>query len=178
MDEHEVKAKMEKALEALKKNFSGIRTGRANPGLIENILVDVYGSKMPLKQIASIHTPENRMLSITPYDRSNSQSIDKAISMSDLGLTPKNEGHVIYIRLPELTADRRKDLEKVAKNMSEDSKIAIRNIRRDILDAAKKAGATTDEQKGLQDKVQKVTDEYNVKIDHLLANKEKEIQEI
>jgi len=178
MQEQEVKQKMEKAIEALKKNFSGLRTGRASTGLVENIQVELYGSKMPLKQIASINVPENRMISVTPYDRSSIQSIEKAISSSELGLTPKNEGHMLYIRLPELTAERRKDLEKVAKGMAEDSKIAIRNIRRDAIDAHKKTTTSTDETKGYQDKVQKITDEHNHKIEELLKNKEKEIQEV
>lgn len=174
----EIKQKMDKAIENLKKNFAGVRTGRANPGLVEHLLVDVYGQKMPLKSVASVNVPENRTISITPYDRSTVQSIEKAISVSDLGLNPRSEGSVIYLRLPELTAERRKELEKHVKGLAEESRIVLRNIRRDTLDAAKKAGMSQDEQKGYQDKVQKITDEYSKKIDELVAHKEKELHEI
>jgi ribosome recycling factor len=169
---------MEKAVENLKKNFSGIRTGRANPGLVENVMVEVYGQKMPLKTIAGINIPESKIISITPYDRGSAQAIEKAISQSDLGLTPKNEGAVIYLRLPELTEERRKELEKIAKGAAEDSRVVIRNLRRDFLDDAKKSGAAQDELKGLQDRAQKITDQHNAKIDELLKRKEAEIREI
>lgn len=178
MQEQEVRTKMDKAIETLKRNFAGIRTGRANPGLVENVQVEVYGQKMALKTIAAINIPENKIISITPYDRSSAPAIEKAISMSELGLTPKNEGSVIYLRLPDLTQERRKELEKIAKNVAEECKIAVRNIRRDFLEDAKKAGASQDETKGLQDKVQKITDEYNAKIEDLLKHKEAEIKEI
>ncbi|MDR1997174.1 MAG: ribosome recycling factor [Candidatus Margulisbacteria bacterium] len=178
MQEQELKTKMDKAVESLKRNFAGIRTGRANPGLVENVLAEVYGQKMPLRQIAAINIPENKIISITPYDRGSAAAIEKAISMSDLGLTPKNEGSVIYLRLPELTQERRKELEKIAKGVAEESKIVIRNLRRDFLEDAKKSGAAQDELKGLQDKVQKITDEYNARIEELLKHKEAEIREI
>ena len=174
----DLKQKMEKSLDNLKKNFAGVRTGRANPGLVEHIQVDLYGQKMPLKSIASVNVPESRTLCITPYDRSSVQSIEKAISNSDLGLTPRSEGHVIYLRVPELTQDRRKELEKHVKGLAEEGRIALRNIRRDVLDTAKKEGMSTDELKGYQDKVQKVTDEFTKKIDELVAHKEKELHEI
>lgn len=178
MQEHDVRQRMEKAIENLKKNFSGLRTGRANPGLVEGILVEAYGQKMPLKQLSSINVPENRTISITPFDPSIIQAIDKAISVSELGLTPRTEGHVLYIRLPELTADRRKELEKVAKSMSEETKIAIRNIRRDFLDDFKKNNSSTDDLKHMQDKIQKVTDDFNKKVDEILQHKEQEINQI
>jgi ribosome recycling factor len=178
MQEHEVKQKMEKAIEALKKNFSGVRTGRANPGLVENVLVDAYGQKMPLKQMGSINVPENRTISVTPFDPSTLHAIEKAIASSELGLMPRQEGHILYIRLPELTAERRKELEKIVKNMSEESKIVIRNIRRDALDAYKKENSSKDDLKHMEDKVQKITDEFNKKIDEALAFKEKEINQI
>ena len=178
MQEQELRSKMEKAIENLKKNFSGIRTGRASPGLVENVLIEVYGQKMPLKTIAAINIPESKIISITPYDRGSAASIEKSISQSDLGLTLKNEGSVIYLRLPELTEERRKELEKIAKGVAEDCKVVIRNLRRDFLDDAKKSGASQDEQKGLQDKAQKITDEYNAKIEDMLKRKEAEIREI
>ncbi|MDR2428653.1 MAG: ribosome recycling factor [Candidatus Margulisbacteria bacterium] len=178
MQEQEIRTRMDKAIDNLKRNFAGVRTGRANPGLVENVPVEVYGQKMALRTIAAINIPENKIISITPYDRSSAQAIEKAISLSDLGLTPKNEGGVVYVRLPELTQERRKELEKIAKGMAEEGKIAIRNLRRDFLEEAKKSGASQDEIKGLQDKVQKVTDQYNAKVEELLKTKEAEINEI
>ena len=178
MSEQELKNKMDKALENLKRNFAGVRTGRANPGLVENVQVDVYGQKMALRNIAAINIPENKTISITPYDKSSAQAIEKAISLSDLGLTPKNEGGVVYVRLPDLTQDRRKELEKHAKGLAEECKIVIRNLRRDFLEDAKKSGASQDEIKGLQDKIQKTTDQYNAKVEEMLKHKETEINEI
>ncbi|MDR2432035.1 MAG: ribosome recycling factor [Candidatus Margulisbacteria bacterium] len=178
MQEQELSVKMDKAIENLKKNFSGIRTGRANPGLVENVLVEVYGQKMPLKTIAGINIPESKVISITPYDRSSVQAIEKAIAQSELGLTPRSEGAVIYLRLPELTEERRRELEKIAKSAAEDGRVAIRNLRRDFLDDAKKSGAAQDELKGLQDRAQKITDQHNARIDELLKHKEAEIREI
>lgn len=176
---NELRQKFDKTIDALKKNFSGVRTGRANPGLVENLMVDCYGAKMPLKQIATINVPENKTISITPFDRSNASSIEKAITTSDLNLNPKNEGHVIYIRLPELTADRRKELEKVVKNMSEETKIAVRNIRRDAIEDSKKSGQYSDDElKVHTERIQKTVDEYNAKIDDLLKHKETELREI
>ncbi|GBR76750.1 ribosome recycling factor [Candidatus Termititenax persephonae] len=178
MAEQEIRSKMDKAIENLKRSFAGVRTGRANPGLVENVLVEVYGQKMALRTIAAINIPEHRIISITPYDKSSAQAIEKAISLSDLGLTPKNESGTVYVRLPELTQERRKELEKIAKGLAEECKIAVRNLRRDFLEDAKKSGASQDEVKGLQDKVQKITDEYNAKIEDLLKHKEAEINEI
>ncbi len=175
----EVRARMEKTLEALKGNFAGVRTGRANPALLEKIQIDAYGQKMPIKQVGSINVLEGRTLSVTPFDKSNLQAIEKAISLSGLGVTPKNEGGHIIVIIPELNEERRRELEKVVKGMAEESKVAVRNIRRDAIDAAKKSEEYSEDQvKGYQTKVQELTDEYNKKIDDLLRNKEKEIREI
>lgn len=175
----EVRARMEKTLEALKGNFAGVRTGRANPALLEKIQIDAYGQKMPIKQVGSINVLEGRTLSITPFDKSNLQAIEKAISLSGLGVTPKNEGGHIIVIIPELNEERRRELEKVVKGMAEESKVAVRNIRRDAIDAAKKSEEYSEDQvKGYQTKVQELTDEYNKKIEDLLRNKEKEIREI
>lgn len=175
----EVKGKMEKALENVRKNFSGVRTGRANPALVEPVLVEAYGQKMPLKQVASISIPENKTIMITPFDHNNMQAIEKAISASDLGLTPQSDKNVIRLRLPDLTQQRREELIKVIRNMAEDGKVVIRNIRRDFLDAIKKnVEYAEDDKKMFQDKIQKLTDEYTTKIDHAVKNKEAEIKEI
>ncbi len=175
----EVKIKMEKAIDSLKNNFSGVRTARANPGLVENVYVDVYGQKMPMKQIASIHAQGNKSLVITPFDKNNLPAIEKAISVAGLGLTPQNDKHMIRINIPDLTEARRMELEKIVKTLAEEGKVAIRNIRRDSLDGIKKDQTLSqDDSKLLQDKVQKLTDEFNVKIDALLKNKDAELKEI
>lgn len=171
----ESEAKMQKAIEALKKNFAGVRTGRANPALLDPIQVDYYGSMVPLKQLSSVSAPEPRMLVVTPYDKGAAQAIEKAISSSNLGVNPKNEGGVIRLILPELSEERRRDLTKIIKKESEESKIAVRNVRRDAL--SEKA-ATEDEKKNLEKKIQELTDKVTAEIDKLLAAKEKEILEV
>lgn len=175
----EIKIKMEKAIENLRKNFSGVRTGRANPALVESVLVDAYGQKMPLKQLASISVPDNKTINITPFDRNNIQAIEKGISNSDLGLTPQSDKNIVRLRLPDLTQQRREELTKIIRNMAEEGKVVIRNIRRDSIDSIKKnAEYSEDDKKMFQDKVQKLTDEHISKIDHLVKNKEEEIKEI
>ncbi|MBU0629294.1 MAG: ribosome recycling factor [Candidatus Margulisbacteria bacterium] len=173
---------MQKSIEALKRNFSGIRTGRANPALLDNLHVDYYGSSVPLKQVASIAVPEPRLLQITAYDKSAVVGIEKAIQASDLGLTPKTEGGVIRLVLPELSEQRRKDLTKIIKKEAEEAKVVIRNIRRDGLEELKtrkaEKGITEDEQKLLDKKIQELTDKYCAEADHLAAVKEKEILSI
>jgi len=179
MPYEEVKGKMEKALESLKKNFSGVRTGRANPALVENVNVEVYGQKMPLRQIASISVPENKTIVIAPFDHNNMQAIEKAISASDLGLTPQSDKNIIRLRLPDLTQQRREELMKIIRNLAEEGKVVLRNIRRDTLDSIKKNSTySEDDRKMHHDKIQKVIDEYVAKIDHLVKNKEAEIKEI
>lgn len=175
----EIKAKMEKSIETVKKNFSGVRTGRANPALVENIFIEAYGQKMPLKQVASISVPENKTILITPFDRNNIQAIEKGISVADLGLTPQSDKNVIRLRLPDLTQQRREELGKIVRNFAEEGRVVIRNIRRESLDSIKKNSEySEDDKKMFQDKVQKLTDEYVQKIDHLAKNKEEEIKEI
>jgi len=179
MEDQEIKEKMEKSLEVLKKNLSGVRTGRANPGLVENIVVDVYGQKMPLKHVASINISEGRSILINPFDKSNTQLIEKAISMADLGLTPMDDGHQIRITLPELNEERRKELDKIIRTYAEESRVSVRNIRREAIDDAKKSGDYSDDDlKGYTEEVQKSTDDYTKKIDELLKHKEAEIMEI
>jgi len=178
----ESEEKMKKALEVLKKNFSAVRTGRASPALLDHIQVEYYGTNVPLKQVASISIPEPRMIVLTPYDKSASQGIEKAIQSSDLGINPKNEGGVIRLVLPEPSEERRKELVKVTKKESEEIKIAIRNVRRDAIEALKKQKAdktiTEDVEKTQDKKVQDLTDKFTKEIDVLLATKEKEIMEV
>ncbi len=174
------KSKMDKTIEALKKDFIQIRTGRANPAMVEDIKVEYYGTMTPLMQLGSITTPEPRMIVINPYDKSSIKNIEKAILSSGLGLTPTNDGSVIRIILPELTGERRKELSKIVKAKAEEKKVAIRNIRRDINDEIKKANADASQDliKGLQDQIQKITDSYIAKIVELTEEKEKEIQTV
>ncbi|MFA6170093.1 MAG: ribosome recycling factor [Candidatus Margulisiibacteriota bacterium] len=173
---------MQKAIEILKKNFSGIRTGRANPALLDNLHVEYYGSSVPLKQVASVAAPEARLLQITAYDKTAVVGIEKAIQASDLGLTPKTEGGVIRLVLPELSEQRRKDLTKVIKKETEDAKVVVRNIRRDAMEELKKQKAdkviTEDQQSLFDKKVQELTDKYCAEADHLAAAKEKEVLSI
>ena len=174
--------KMQKAIEVLRKNLASIRTGRASPALLDQIHVEYYGSSVPLKQIAQVSCPEARQLLITPFDKSASQNIEKAINASDLGLTPKNEGGVIRLILPELSEERRKDLVKVIKKEAEDAKISVRNARREAIDVLKKQklekAITEDEEKTKDKKMQELTDKYCTDADKLVLIKEKEIMEV
>jgi len=174
--------RMDKALVSLERDFSKLRTGRASTSLVDDIRVDYYGSPTPLNQIASVAVPDSRTITIQAWDRNAFGDIEKAIMKSDLGLTPVNDGKLIRISIPALTEERRKELVKVAKKYSEETKVAIRNIRRDANEAAKKKKnakeLTEDEMRHGQDEVQKLTDEYVAKVDDLLAEKEKEIMEI
>ena len=172
---------MQKAIEALQRNFSGIRTGRANPALIEKLTVEYYGATIPLQQVASVSVPESRQLLITPFDKSAIQAIEKAVLTSDLGITPQTGADTIRIVLPVLTEDRRKDLTKVVKQYAEEAKVSLRNARHNALDKIKKQekdkDISEDESKLLQEDIQKLTDRYNHEIDDLLKHKEAEIME-
>lgn len=173
----QAKVKMDKTIDALKKDFLQIRTGRANPAMVEDIKVEYYGAMTPLNQMGSITTPEPRLIMISPYDKSVIKNIEKAILTSGMGFSPNNDGAVIRIPLPELTGDRRKELVKVLKQKSEEKKVAIRNIRRDVNDDIKRDNAETsqDQVKGLTDQIQKLTDSYIAKIQEMTDAKEKEI---
>ena len=173
----QAKVKMDKTIDALKKDFLQIRTGRANPAMVEDIKVEYYGALTPLNQMGSITTPEPRLIVITPYDKTVIKNIEKAILTSGMGFSPNNDGVVVRIPLPELTGDRRKELVKVLKQKSEEKKVAIRNIRRDINDDIKKdnADSSQDQIKGLTDQIQKLTDSYISKIQEMTDSKEKEI---
>ena len=175
-------ARMQKALEALKKNFSAVRSGRANPALLDHVLVDYYGAPTPLKQLAQISAPEARVLLVTPYDKNASQGIEKAILASDLGINPKNEGGTIRLFLPEPSEERRRELTKLVKKEAEEAKIAVRNVRRDSNELLKKQKTekiiSEDEEKLKDKKVQELTDKHCLEIDKLLASKDKEIMEV
>ncbi|QLA17182.1 ribosome recycling factor [Desulfolutivibrio sulfoxidireducens] len=174
--------KMKKALASLDKEFSRLRTGRASTSLLDGIRVDYYGTPTPLDQIASVSTPDSRTITIQPWDRKAFSDVEKAILKSDLGLTPVNDGKIIRIGIPPLTEERRKDLVKVAKKYTEEAKVAVRNVRRDVNEVLKKLKSdksiSEDEQHKGQEEVQKLTDAYVAKTEAALAKKEKEIMEI
>ena len=176
---NECKDKMNKAIEATKNRFSSIRAGRANVAMLDGIKVEQYGSMMPLNQIGTVSAPEARLLVIDPWDKSIIPAIEKSIIGSNLGLTPSNDGKVIRLIIPELTADRRKEYVKFAKTEAENGKVAVRNIRKDMNNALRKmekdGEITEDELKRFEDEVQKLTDNTIKSIEQLLATKEKEI---
>ena len=171
--------RMDKALGALDRDFSRLRTGRASTGLVDNIKVDYYGTPTPISQLASVAIPDSRTITIQPWDRGAFASVEKAILKSDLGLTPVNDGKIIRISIPPLTEDRRKEL---ARKSGEEAKVAVRNVRRDANDQLKKLekdkAISEDELKKATDDVQKLTDKYVAKVDEKCAAKEKEIMDL
>ncbi len=177
----ELRQKMAKTGEALSKEFKRIRTGRASTALLDGIKVDCYETQMPLEQVASISVPETRLITIQPWDQTIIGEIEKSILKSELGLTPMNDGKIIRISIPPLTEERRKELAKLAKKMAEDSKVSIRNLRREANDMFKdlknEKEISEDEFYKSQDDVQKITDEFIKKTDEIAAKKEKEIIE-
>ena len=174
--------KMEKAVDFLVSDYAGIRAGRANPHVLDKIRVDYYGTPTPLQSVGNITVPVPRMIQIAPWEKSMIKEIEKAIMTSDLGINPNNDGSVIRLIFPELTEERRKELVKDIKKKGEDAKVAIRNIRRDGNDALKKLGKSSevseDEVKDLEDKLQKVTDNYIKDVDKLIEDKSKEIMTV
>ncbi|MCT8139851.1 ribosome recycling factor [Anaerobacillus sp. CMMVII] len=174
--------KMNKAIDALKRELVTLRAGRANPAILDKIQVEYYGALTPLNQLASITVPEARLLVIQPYDKTSLSDIDRAIQKSDLGLSPSNDGTVLRIMIPPLTEERRRDLVKLVKKYAEEAKVAVRNIRRDANDELKKlqkdGELTEDELRRSTDDVQKLTDKEIVKVDEVAATKEKEIMEV
>lgn len=178
----EAEQKMQKALEALKKKMSGIRTGRASTGLVSSLLVEYYGAKVPLQQIANIGVPEPRTISITPYDKNAIKDIEKAIQISELGINPSSEGGIVRVNIPALTEERRKDLTKVVKKEAEEAKVSIRNIRREAMDHLKKEKEAKklpeDAEKTSEEKLQKLTDRETQQVEAVLQAKEKEIMEV
>ena len=175
----DARSRMDKAVELLRTELLKLRTGKASPALLDSISVDYYGSPMPIKQIANVSAPEPRLLVIQPWEKNMLGEIEKAIMKSDLGFNPTNDGIVIRIPIPQLTEERRRDLVNIAKKSAEDSKVAIRNVRRDANDkfknAQKNGDISEDNMHGAQDDVQKLTDDFVKKIDEIVALKEKEI---
>lgn len=178
----EAKEKMQKALQHSFDEFSAIRTGRANPALVEKIYVEYYGSKVPLQQLASISVPEARVLLISPFDKSAIVEIEKSIQSSDLGINPGNDGNVIRCVFPQLTEDRRKDLVKLAKSKAEESKVSIRNVRRNSrqkIDELKTSGEISDDEVSrLEKEVDTLTNEFIAEIDVAATKKEAELMEV
>ena len=171
--------KMEKTVEALKENYSTLRTGRAATSMLDRIEIDYYGSMTPINQLSSITIPEPRQLLIKPYDRNDLKAIVGAINASDLGLNPINDGTQIRLVIPPLTEDRRRDLAKLAKKYAEDSKVAIRNVRREAMDEVKKDNSFTEDARKIEEQeIQKLTDNYVKKIDEVYSLKEKDIMTI
>ena len=181
-NENNYSLKMEKTIHSLKKDISTLRTGRANPNMLDTIKVDVYGQLMPIEQLATISVPEARLISVQVWDKSNTTLVDSAIQKSELGINPQIDGQIIRLRIPDLTEERRKDLIKVLKNMGEKGKIAIRNIRREANEELKKKlkdkMISEDQNKNFEKNIQKLTDLNIENIEKILLEKEKEISQI
>jgi ribosome recycling factor len=176
------KRRMESAVEALRAEFNTVRTGRASTGLLDRLHVDYYGVRTPLKQLGNLATPDPRTIAIQVYDKAAVNSVVRAIQESDLALTPNVDGQTIRLNIPALTADRRKDLVKLVKGMAEDARIAVRNVRRDVIadckELKKEGDISEDDERRAEEEVQKLTDSYVKKIDELVHHKEQEILEI
>ncbi|PZO42055.1 MAG: ribosome recycling factor [Leptolyngbya sp.] len=178
----ETEDQMQKSMEATQRNFNTIRTGRANASLLDRIEIDYYGAQTPLKALANVSTPDASTLMIQPFDGSTLTTIEKAISLSDVGLTPNNDGKVIRLNIPQLTSERRKEFVKTAGKVAEEGRVSIRSQRRNGIDAVKKleksSDISEDESRDAQDEIQKLTDKYIAKLDEALAAKEKDILKV
>jgi ribosome recycling factor len=181
-NEKDYSGKMDKTIQSFIKDLASIRTGRANPSMLDMIKVDVYGQMMPINQLASVSVPEARLITVQVWDQSNIKAVDAAIQKSDLGINPQIDGSVLRLRIPDLTEERRKDLIKVLKTIGEKNKVAIRNIRREGNDELKKLTKdkkiSEDENKIFEKNIQKVTDDHIANIDKILSEKEKEILQV
>ena len=179
VDMNDVSRRMNASVVSLSNDFSGLRAGRASTTMLDPVIVDAYGSKMPLNQLSNVSAPESRLLTVTVWDAGLSEAVEKAIRDSGLGLNPQAEGSVIRIPIPDLSEERRKEMVKVAGKYAEASRVAIRNIRRDAIEAVRKAekegGMSEDERHGLENEAQKLTDRHISKVDDMLAQKEKDI---
>ena len=178
----DAKRRMDKSIETTRTEFNSVRTGRASAALLDRISIDYYGTPTPLKNMATIGVPEPRMITVQPFDASQIKAIEKAVQESDLGLTPSNDGKLIRLPIPQLTEERRKELVKVVRNMAEEGKVAVRNVRRDAIHHLKelvdKGEAGSDEEHRAEERVQKLTDDHVHEIDELLKKKEAEIMEV
>ena len=174
--------RMDKSVVSTREHFNGLRTGRASSALLDRVSVDYYGTGTPLKQLATINAPEARMLTVQPFDPTTIKLIEKAITESDLGLNPSNDGKLIRLPIPQLTEERRKEYVKMARAMAEEGRVAVRNVRRDVMrhleDLVKNGDVGDDEERAAEGKVQKLTDDHTAKIDDLLKRKEAEIMEV
>jgi ribosome recycling factor len=178
----EIEDNMQKSVESTQRSFNTIRTGRANAAILDRVMVDYYGTETPLKSLSNISTPDSTTIAIQPYDKGSMGLIEKAITLSDIGLTPNNNGQIIRLNIPPLTEERRKQLVKLASKLAEEGKVAIRNIRRDAIDDVRKqeknSDISEDESRDLQEGIQKITDKFTAKIDELFAIKEKDIMTV
>ena len=178
----DAQGRMDKSVEATHEHFNSVRTGRATPALLDRITIDYYGTPTPLKNLATINAPEPRMLTIQPFDPTSIKQIEKTILESDLGLTPSNDGKLVRLPIPQLTEERRKELVKLVKQMAEEGRVAVRNVRRDAIkhleDLVKNGDVGDDEERAAESRVQKLTDEHTTRIDELLKRKEAEIMEV
>jgi ribosome recycling factor len=174
--------RMDKSIEATRMEFNSVRTGRASPALLDRITIDYYGTPTPLKNMATISAPEARMLTVLPYDQSQIRAIEKAIQESDLGLTPGNDGKLIRLPIPQLTEERRKELVKIVRKYAEEGRVAVRNVRRDVMrhleELVRNGDVGDDEERRGEGQVQKLTDDHVHRIDELLKHKEAEIMEV
>ncbi|MGB3511774.1 MAG: ribosome recycling factor [Microcoleaceae cyanobacterium] len=175
----DAESSMKKAVEATQKSFNTIRTGRANASLLDRVMVEYYGAPTSLKSLASISTPDASTINIQPFDKTSLSLIEKAINMSDVGLTPNNDGSVVRLNIPPMTSERRQEMVKLAGKFAEEGKVSVRNVRRDAIDSVRKqeknSDISKDESRDLQDEIQQLTDKYTAKIDDLLSVKEKDI---
>lgn len=179
LDKADVKRRMDGATEVLSKEFAGLRTGRASASLLDPIVVEVYGSRMPLNQVGTVNVPEPRMIVVQVWDASNVKAVEKAIRDAGIGLNPQTDGTNLRLPIPPLTEERRNELKKLAGKYTEAAKVSVRNVRRDAMDAIKKdKGGSEDEQKRLSDEIQKMTDAAIEKIDKMLADKETDIMKV
>jgi ribosome recycling factor len=179
---NDAKRRMDKSVEATANEFNTIRTGRASAALLDRVKVDYYGTETPLNQLATINVPEARLLTIQPYDPGSIKGIERAIQESELGLTPANDGKIIRLPIPQLTEERRKELVKVVRHLAEEGRVAVRNVRRDLMhhlkDLVRDGEVGDDEERRAEERAQKLTDEHTAKIDELLKRKEEEIMEV
>ena len=178
----DAKRRMERSVDSTRHEFNTVRTGRASASLLDRIQVEYYGAKTPLNQIATINVPEPRMLVVTPFDRNAIKDVERAIRESDLGINPSNDGKLIRLPIPALTEERRKDLVKVVRHLAEEGRVAVRNVRRDVIqhmkDAERKGEVGVDDLRRAEERVQKLTDEHVQQIDAALKHKEEEILEV
>jgi ribosome recycling factor len=174
--------RMRGAVESVKSNFGTIRTGRANPTLLDRVEVDAYGSRMPLRSVANVGAPEPRLLTVTPFDASTLKNIERGIRDSDIGLNPQNDGKIIRLPIPELTEERRRDLIRVARHMAEEGRVSVRNVRRDemkdVHELRKEGEISQDDERRAEEELQRLTNDYVKSIDAALADKESELMEV